>query len=107
MKRTPIRRVSAKRRAAFTARRAVMKVVGERDKVCQFPGLYRTWRHYHRSDEFPGPVSPCFGSLHGHEPRKLSHYPEDYLDPERIVLLCNGHNDWCEDWPNARKLLGL
>ena len=47
-------------------------------------------------------------ALHGHEPRKLSHYPEDYTDPERIVLLCDYHNGgWVEDYPIERKLLGL
>jgi hypothetical protein len=101
-------RESAKRRATFPDRQKAMEMVRARDKVCQFWPRYYAWCALHPNEHFPAPVHPCFGELHGHEPRKLSHYPEDYTDPERIVLLCDYHNGgWVEDYPIERKLLGL
>ena len=83
-----------------------MEIVRERDVVCQFRPRIQEWFEYHRFDEFPAPILPCFGRLVGHEPLKRSH-GADITDPEQVILLCEGHNSWVEDWPNARKLLGL
>ena len=123
MKRTRINPVSDKRRATWEPRRQAMTVVRERDRYCQFFVRLVVWAQTTEAVDFSSgdgpailaaareafgyPTPDCFGPLNGHEPRKQAHHPEDYLDPERIVLLCDGHNSWVEDWPDARKLLAL
>ena len=57
-------------------------------------------------DGWNWPAPPCWGPLVGHEPLKRSH-GADPCDPSQVVLLCVGHNSWVEDYPVARKLLGL
>ena len=69
----------------------VREVVLERDLVARFPGRTECLAAYDTGvDEFPGAARRLRFDCTRHEPRKPSHYPEDYLDPERIVLLCNG-----------------
>ena len=80
-----------------------MEIVLERDKVCQFPLRFGA---YAGQDGWNWPAPPCWGPLVGHEPLKRSH-GADPCDPSQVVLLCVGHNSWVEDYPVARKLLGL
>jgi hypothetical protein len=102
-----------------------MEIVRERDKVCQF------WIHLIRwamsngffepdvlerrdgaemvaraRQAFGHPTPECFGDLVGHEPLKRSH-GADTTNPDEVLLLCVGHNGYVEDFPIARKLLGL
>jgi hypothetical protein len=127
VKRTRLKPVSDKRRATFPARKAAMAEVRARDSnTCQFWLRLVVWAQESGAvyfpnrpnvdgaallrqcrEAFPVHVPDCFGDLNGHEPRKQAHHSEDYTDPERIVLLCNVHNDWVEDYPIERKLLDL
>lgn len=52
-------------------------------------------------------IPDCHGRLTGHELRKTSHYPEDYYDPQRIVSLCVGHNEWVDDFNDFAVAIGL
>jgi hypothetical protein len=124
--RTPIAQMSDKAKAKIPGRRRAMIVVRERDKVCQFWVRLVVWAQTTGAVEFPEspigqdghvllarcqmafdyPTPECFGPLEGHEPKKRSG-GADIENPDEIVLLCQGHNGWVEDYPEARKLLGL
>lgn len=119
-----MRAESAKKRARRPARRKAVEAVKERDGVCQFFLRIVVWAQHEREDridwasgdghaileacmaEFDYPTPDCFGPTVGHEPVKRSH-GADETNPDEIVLLCVGHNNWVEDYPDARKLLGL
>jgi hypothetical protein len=130
VKRTPLRKVSAKRRATFPARKAAMAEVRARDSnTCQFwlrlvvwaqesgavyfpnrpnvdgAQLLREARHAF-FDKFELIPPECSGPLDGHEPKHRSQ-GGDPTDPDAIRLVCRAHHSWCHNWPLAGRALGL
>ena len=51
-------------------------------------------------------LAPCYGPVHGHEILKRSR-GGSITDMENVVLLCNFHNGWIEDFPKESHALGL
>jgi hypothetical protein len=112
--------MSEKARRRVPDRVAAMKIVKQRDQVCQFwPRLMSWGEQMEVSPLVPVEVAmefiytfdlrllpDCWGELEGHEPEKRSHCA-DPTDPEQIVLLCHLHNGWVEDYPLAAKALRL
>lgn len=92
MKRSPIRKISAKRRKKNALRQfAMTETFGPREIwKCQLRGKYLA----------------CFGDINGHELLKRSR-GGSITDMSNVVLLCNAHNSWVEDYPELAYDLGL
>ena len=130
MKRTPLRKVSDKRRATFPARKAAMAEVRARDSnTCQFWLRLVVWAQESGAVYFPNrpnvdgarllqqarlafclefdvTLPECSGPLDGHEPKHRSQ-GGDPTDPADIVLCCRAHHDFAHSRPIAAKALGL
>lgn len=78
MKRTRMRRVSAKKLAEAPRRREVVAEITARDKVCQAKAGY--------------PEVACGGGFDGHEPLMRSGRSGVALDPEQVILVCRFHH---------------
>jgi hypothetical protein len=52
-------------------------------------------------------LGPCYGPVNGHELKKASAWRAGRLDPDNVVLLCNGHNGAVENHPIEATKLGL
>ena len=103
MKRTPIRRVSKKRAATFSARRECVRIVLERDLGCRF------WARMNAlapQDNRMVDAPVCCGPIDVHEPRHRSQ-GADPTDPDQCVAICRAHHDWAHTHPIQAKLLGL
>jgi hypothetical protein len=103
VKRTPIRRVSKKRAATFSARRECVRIVLERDLGCRF------WARMNamgppKNLVVDAPV--CWGPIDVHEPGHRSQ-GADPTDPDQCVALCRAHHDWVHDHPLRAAPLGL
>jgi len=111
VKRSPLRRISEKRKAQLPARRKCVQVVLERDKVCQFqPRLEAYWRE-NGLDAYKQlvaglPLHDCWGPLDVHEPGHRSQ-GADPTDPAACVLVCRGHHDFLHSRPLIAKALTL
>ena len=93
MKRSPLRRMSRKRRRLLARRREVVREVHERDQVCQ--GAERL------------PLIACRGPLDVHELAPRSVDCHGWLIPERTVLLCRRHHAHVTDYPLEAHSVGL
>lgn len=93
MKRSPLRPVSKKRAKANVERRKVL---------IEKYGLPDTW-----SCELQAIIgTTCAGAIHGHELLKRSR-GGSITDPDNIMLACDFHNGWVEDFPSLASELGL
>ena len=97
MKRTQMKPMSDRRKKVNQQRREKMIAhFGDPKKwTCQLAPLIGT---------------PCFGEIHGHEILKRSRAgrtDENLLDMSNIMLACNHHNGWVEDYPELAHELGL
>ena len=90
-RRRPIRPVSERRQAARDAAEPVVQAVFDRDHGCVA----------HRAPGTP----PCRGRVTPHHLRKEGQGGLWSLD--NLVTLCQGHNGWVEDQPDAAHALGL
>jgi len=92
MKRSRINPVSKKRRKKNALRKfAMLEVFGPREGwKCAMRGRYLA----------------CFGDINGHELLKRSR-GGSITDMSNVVLLCNAHNSWVEDYPELAHLIGL
>jgi hypothetical protein len=92
MKRSRINPISKKRQRQNAERKAAMlEVFGPREGwKCQLRGKYLA----------------CFGDINGHELLKRSR-GGSITDMTNVVLLCNVHNSWVEDYPELAYDLGL
>lgn len=92
--RTPIKAMSDKRAGELTQRADVRRVVLERDRECVmfFLGF-----------------SDCWGPPEVHEPEFRSRFPGEkpWLDPDRAIRLCRGHNRWVQEHDAWATSLGL
>jgi hypothetical protein len=111
VKRSPLRRISEKRKAQLPARRRCIQIVLERDKVCQLhPRLDAYWREWGLDAytvllaEVPAP--DCWGPLDVHEPGHRSQ-GADPTDPDQCVALARGCHDWVHGHPLIAKALTL
>lgn len=114
IKRTPlqpsrqrIKPVSDKRREANKARAsAMLERFGPREEWrCQFSSYLRS-----SGCAITPSALACFGPVNGHEivsRAQAGRTDANLLDMDGIVLLCNGHNDACEDFPDMARALGL
>jgi len=93
VKRTPLRRQSAKRRAEAGRRRAAVAAVVDRDG----PGCWGAALV---------PDVACAGPLHAHEVTPRGTHPGSHLDPDCIRLLCRAHHDFAHT-AESRYGLGL
>ena len=93
MKRSPINRVSSKRRLDNELRkRAMQETFGEPDTwTCQVVEAWGT---------------PCFGAVHGHEILKRSR-GGSITDMNNVILACDHHNSEIENHPEKAHRLGL
>jgi len=51
-------------------------------------------------------LAACYGPVHGHEILKRSR-GGSITDMQNVVLLCNFHNGWIEDFPKEAHAMGL
>lgn len=103
MKRTPLRPVSARRRATFAARRQCIDAVLARDGGCVFARRYSA--HLREGGEPLEVPTRCWGVLDVHEPE--GRHGENFLDPDECVALCRKHHDFAHDHPAIARVLGL
>ena len=102
----PMRKVSDKRLAREAARDECRKIVFARDKNrCQFSVRLAEYVHEYGMLDLPNGSQRCFGPLHLHEPAHRRNV--DIADPDECMVLCDGHNGWCEDHPLIAEALGL
>ena len=88
MKRSPIKRRSAKREAEMQERRVVLgQIVAERGPRCQFPACKSM------ADDGHEILSRAAGG--------------SITDPFNILLLCRPHHTWATDHPLQATRLGL
>jgi hypothetical protein len=103
MKRSPLRPMSAERRASLPARRKCVEIVLARDKGCVLPSRWNP-------EGWPWitvvPPRPCWGPLDVHEPGHRSQ-GADPTDPSQAVCLCRGCHDWVHAHPLIAKALTL
>lgn len=97
MKRTPLARVSRKRKRDLGKRNEVRLVVLERDRTCQADGLA------------PGSCATYGGraSLEVHEVLARSQSSISWLTPADCIAVCPKHHDWITEHPLEAKALGL
>lgn len=96
MKRTELNPVSTKRTTENRERRTALETAfGPRDAWACFASV-------HRYDV----MGPCFGPINGHEIVKRSQ-GGSITDPENVILLCDRHNEWVENFPLDAHRLGL
>ncbi len=98
MKRSAVKPMSSKRHAENRERRKVMaEAFGPRE----------TWQCYVSQSSFAGGLmGPCYGPLNGHEIVKRSQ-GGSITDPSNILILCDRHNEWVENFPVDAHRLGL
>jgi hypothetical protein len=111
VKRSPLRRISEKRKAQLPARRRCVQIVLARDVTCRFgPRLDAYWAVYGLDAyrELLGSVAipDCWGPLDVHEPGHRSQ-GADPTDPAACVLVCRGHHDFLHSRPLIAKALTL
>lgn len=123
MKRTPLRRITPLNRLApisqVSRKRAVTNI--ERGRMMREAfGPRENWKcswldHVVKAEmmgflddaQFSRLIAvKCHGSVHGHELRKRSQ-GGSVTDPANVVLLCNLHNGWVEDFPALAERVGL
>lgn len=97
MKRTQLKPVSDHRREVNKQRKeALVARFGPREKwVCSVSHLIPT---------------KCFGDVNGHEilsRARAGRTDKNLLDTDGIILVCNHHNSWIEDFPAEAHALGL
>jgi hypothetical protein len=90
MKRTRVNPVSRKRQAKNAERKRLM--------LERF-GPQEEWRCLLADPQ-------CFGAVNGHELLKRSR-GGSITDMDNVVLLCNYHNTWVEDYPEEANKMGL
>ena len=85
MKRTPIRRRSAKRAKVMVEQRLPLRcqLAVERGVMCEWPGCPRTWDDMHEAKS-----RARGGSI---------------TDPDNIVCLCRHHHDWVTREPELSR----
>lgn len=93
MKRSPLNRVSKKRKKENAIRKIVLA-----DKY----GPPANWK----CELGPLIGTKCFGPVNGHELLKRSR-GGSITDVDNIMLACNHHNSWVEDNPSEAYELGL
>lgn len=104
MKRTRIRPVSTLRTMTNVERqRLLTDTFGPREEWrCQFHQFY----DLHPEVPITPDHLPHHGDINGHEIIKRSR-GGSILDMNNVVLLCNYHNGFCEDFPLTASKLGL
>lgn len=91
-RRTPLAKVSKKRRAQRYDYEQAVAVVRTRDaNTCQLAGSDTTCN---------GPVDP-------HHVFTQARWPERRCDPDAMVLLCRWHHDWTHGHPKEARKMGL
>jgi 5-methylcytosine-specific restriction endonuclease McrA len=102
MKRTPLKRMSSKRRQSLEQRADVREAVLARDGGCQF--WHHVWECGHPEPLDFGNQCPqfCTSALHVHEVTPRGTHPGSELDPGVCVTLCAGHHAFI----HSRPLLG-
>lgn len=93
MKRSRLAPRSPKRIAEDAERKAVVRLVRERDRVCQANAIVFD-------------VS-CAGPLDVHEVIPRSAWRAGYLDPANCILVCRAHHDWIGANPDQAHAFGL
>jgi hypothetical protein len=95
VKRSPIARMSVRRRSELAERRQVVADVIRRDGGCLM-----------RESAPDDPSGACRGPLDGHEvlPKGRG---GDWLDRDNVVTLCRLHHDWVHGNPAKAERLGL
>lgn len=108
MKRTPLRRISPKRRASLEERADVRAVVLERaNHACEFWRI--VWDCGHSEPLDFGHQCPqyCVGPLDVHEVTPSGTHPGSELDPGVCVVLCRAHHQWTHSRPTFGYQTGL
>lgn len=104
MKRSPLPRISARKRAKARQRAEVVRQVRERDQHCQ---MFERWYHQGTGSWY-GSLDPmCAGPLDVHEIIPRSAWRDGDLDPDNCVLVCRRHHDWIGNHPLQAAELGL
>lgn len=105
--RSPLAKVSAKRKAEREARRGCVEAVIARDRVCQFPRLVEAYLPVASAEDLRqlGKAPGCFGDLVGHEPAHSRNV--DRTDPANVIALCVGHNGYVETLGSLAYRIGV
>lgn len=93
LKRTPLRRVSAKRRAQLAEERKLKERLLEENPRCVAEDLVLEVE--------------CRGPLDKHELVRRSHWRAGAVVMENCVLVCRTHHDWIGSHPAKAVALGL
>lgn len=92
--RTPLAKISPRKRRELRESRPVVQAVFDRDGACILRGHAAV-------------AGPCFGGMTPHHLRKQSAERGGW-SLDNLVTLCAGHNDgWVEDHPPVARRLGL
>lgn len=102
VKRTPLKPMSAKKRAKQAKRRIVVLRVMQRDGSCRFRASVDASREPWEYADFT-----CAGPLDVHEIIPRSAWRDGDLEVDNCVLLCRRHHDWVGDHPTEAHELGL
>jgi hypothetical protein len=101
--------MSRKRRNLLEQRRAVVRLVHERDTDCVF--MATAWGLRGHTELLDGDLTlfpaHCAGPLDVHEIVQRSVRPSAWLEPDLCVLLCRTHHSALDDHPAAAIRLGL
>jgi len=108
MKRSPLRPVSPKRRAALPKRAEVRDIVLDRDNwSCQFMNALAASVPTGKTPDLADVPLACGGPLDVHEIIPRSADPTAWLRPEACKTLCRRHHDWVGDHPALAHEIGL
>lgn len=108
MKRTPLRRISPKRKASLEERADVRAAVLERDgHRCQFWDAVYNCGHPEPLDF--GNVTPqyCTSALHVHEVTPRGTHPGSELNRDVAITLCSAHHSLIHQRPRLGYQTGL
>jgi len=75
------------------------------DWLCKFPA-FLGHAMLEGVDTSSWKLMGCYGPVHGHEILKRSR-GGSITDMQNVVLLCNFHNGWIEDFPKEAHAMGL
>lgn len=98
MKRTRLNPISKRRQRLNAERKVVLEEhFGPRD-------TWQCWVHF--VPAYTAIMGGCYGEVNAHEIVKRSQ-GGSLVDTENILLLCNLHNSWVENYPDTAHKLGL
>ena len=120
MKRTPLKRLTPLKRSTDSMKRTALKPMSDGRKIVNAQrkvimeshfGPRRTWRCALKNDVTArAMLGECYGPVNAHERlsrTRAGRTDANLLDVTGVMLLCNRHNEQCENEPHKAHALGL